>query len=909
MPKGMPGDYPPKAAAKNLDEDHTGVAPEDVALDAGGESAGQAEADLWEREELPGGSSVKRWRRRGSGSESSAARASETREEEAPVDVEELSALSEGLGTRIAAISDGVNRAWNEGALGMDIYDSAELTAYNEYDFETTAKEVRAAWNRFDAERTEANKRQIALAIQDAAYALQGFSATATALITAIETSRAHAGADDHPADATPKEGRRELRAKVQEMETLMSSKEGHDVAETRYFDALEAHNRNKGTASLMKEQFFGEGSTKELKELRTRWIESRAAFAAAQENAAFARINAAPSSARDALLMRLREKHGVGSEKADLLARYERMVTVRTVLKGAEEAELERKARGLAERDKGALGKAFDAYKKLPPSVRILGTSALILGATAAGAAALGGAPIGLAALGLAGTSALLRWGAEVQKNSWAKASLGGFSRILSVGGIAGFASEAVVRGTHHILRTEDKAAGTLAKDTGLGFLSDPKNLERLSQKRKGALTVRDTIERQGRWARMAGSALGGFFLGHALQGHAAAGGETHQEHPDALPEKTPPSGGAQEQHAPAADHAEATPALHATPTAPEGMLREVRIDAREGFGTLLKDLRQSGFNGSTPVGNHLLTADLSPERFSHELGAYDPDTGKSMIMQPGDTLRVDAQENVWLIRDGKPPHLLLENDPSEPRGFAVHPLDNPEIHVPDAVAHEAGADPDAGAANEPVQADAPASQEAASSETAGASEQGTGEPLARQEPAAPAQAPAGPEPSQAEDAVKLPRVSGERVAPAGSGSGVIPIERFNADLAAQDAARAAAELFTNQHSIEIDPSTPTAYEMRIPGTDDTHMVMSGGTHEEYSAAAQQYARTHPGSLILFTTPVRDPLTGLVTNRIDAWGSEQSAEPELMRGIVPDLEGPAYRLSIDPQNFTRKLS
>lgn len=111
-----------------------------------------------------------------------------------------------------------------------------------------------------------------------------------------------------------------------------------------------------------------------------------------------------------------------------------------------------------------------------------------------------------------------------------------------------------------------------------------------------------------------------------------------------------------------------------YVTPTVPEGMLRTVEIEQGEGFNHLFTGLRESGFNGSTPVGNYLLNGELAPTQLSDAIGAFDPVTGESMIMEVGDKLVVDAKENVWFVREGEAPRLILENNPSAPNGVAVH-------------------------------------------------------------------------------------------------------------------------------------------------------------------------------------------------------------------------------------------
>ncbi len=138
---------------------------------------------------------------------------------------------------------------------------------------------------------------------------------------------------------------------------------------------------------------------------------------------------------------------------------------------------------------------------------------------------------------------------------------------------------------------------------------------------------------------------------------------------------------------------------ASYVTPTAPEGMLRTVEIEQGEGFNHLFTGLRESGFNGSTPVGNCLLNGELTPTQLSDAIGAFDPVTGESMVMEVGDKLVVDAKENVWFVREGEVPRLILENNPSASNGVEVHEFPPREVAPPvasaEVVSNESAAEP----------------------------------------------------------------------------------------------------------------------------------------------------------------------------------------------------------------------
>lgn len=128
-----------------------------------------------------------------------------------------------------------------------------------------------------------------------------------------------------------------------------------------------------------------------------------------------------------------------------------------------------------------------------------------------------------------------------------------------------------------------------------------------------------------------------------------------------------------------------------YVTPTVPEGMLHTLEIEKGEGFNHLFSDLRQSEFTGSTPVGTYLMNGELTPTQLSDAIGAFDPKTGESMPMEVGDKLVVDAKENVWFVREGEAPRLILENNPSAPNGVAIHEFPPAEVASPVSVAEVA--------------------------------------------------------------------------------------------------------------------------------------------------------------------------------------------------------------------------
>ena len=317
------------------------------------------------------------------------------------------------------------------------------------------------------------NAQAYAQAVKDFATKVQLLEASAKDFIAATE--RAPQAADALPEAGTAREERTKLRKAVEEMRFVEEAKANAEAAQKQYFEALKERFNKQGGIETISNQFINTSNSgsKDLKQLREQWIQTRAEFAGAQWTSAEARLWADPSAARNRLLERLRQKHAAQPEKADLLLRYERIVTARSVVIGFEEEEQKIKEEGLSERDKGTFDAMLGWYKNLPPGVRVMGTSALMFGA----GAVIAGTPAGWAALGLGGSAALLRWAAEAQKGPKTKATFGFLSRIASVGGVAGFLTEAAVTGTHSVLGTVEKAEAKLNAREGLGNLSDPKN------------------------------------------------------------------------------------------------------------------------------------------------------------------------------------------------------------------------------------------------------------------------------------------------------------------------------------------------------------------------------------------------------------------------------------------------
>lgn len=783
---------------------------------------------------------------------------------------------------RIETPSAELSGAWERYAEAV-----RELNAHEDaYDDASAAERLAVADTELDLLKAALSAAEVFLRLAD--------TADKTA---ALEENQQITNTVDIESD-TPAEKRRMLRSAVEEMRQLEKAREGlqgTDEArglQEQYFEALKAHHKKRSILGVAAAEVVGEGAleSKKLKQMRKQWIASRARLARAAHESVDARLAVTPSRAREELLARLREKYG-NTERANLHARYERRFWRSAIILDAERAELEAREEGLAARDKGMLDRVYEGYKKLPPGVRILSTAALMFGASAA----VAGTPFGWTALGMAGGGALVRWGAEARKSK----VLGNVALGLTIGGIAGYALDKIAGGAHHVLGTKQRAEKAIAQTEGFGDLSDPKRLKKLADQRKKALVVEKNIARHRRWARVLGSVGAGWLVGHMgggngadqeVEGHssdsshegpaaALKGAETH----DTSGAADPGASASEGDTAPApGEHSDAQ--ADAAASAPQHV---AVIERGEGFNSLFAELQSSVRDAGTasPLTERLLS--MTPTELSDLVNAYDPETGGSMVMQPGDKLYIDGDHLVF-ERAGDTQILMdVEHGRVE-----THAFENPQM-----MSMEIAPAPD----QQPANAEAPHADAEDAEE-------------------APVITPA------ASDHPRMEADSGfiaDYVNPDSEPHATSPLEsppsapiqnvpdnsqpQFIRDyIASEDV----GEILTNGHGVEITPDTAAAYELRMEGVDSPYIVVSGGTPDQASLVAEQYANEHPGSRVYFETPVRDPLTGQVHNRLDMWDSIGGSTAERSTNILPDSEAPGSRVpSMDTEDFTRRLT
>ncbi len=692
--------------------------------------------------------------------------------------------------------------------------------------------------------------------------------------------------------------------------------------AESLYFEKLKEYHKGRGVAGIALENYVGElGTPTQIKDLRRAWVRARAEHYTAQQAALDTRLALRPRS-KEAVLESLKKYKGKGSiDESKLRERYERVVTMRTFVDGLEERELEKRQEGLNERDKKALDKFYERYKELPPAVRIFGTSAALLGVGAAAGVLLGGSVIGLAPLGLAGTSAALRFWAEKSKNPEAKKWIGGASRFTSVGGAFGALVKMGIEKGHDFRGTETKASALLSNRKDLGDLGDEKNLRRLSQKRKEALVVKESIARQSRIASAFTSLGLGFLFGH----HASGGHEHSVEAPDthhlfggasASYEYATPTHQGTDLDVPAA----AAPAPHegaplntgteaapVHPTAPSTSVLEVSTKPGEGFGQLLVDLRhQVGtLEHASPELKHFL--EQNPNALTHALGAAHD--GQSLTLQPGDKLFVDSDQHVWYQAVGKDPQLVFEHTAptaEAPDGYVTKHIDGPmqpdlrhHASIQEAPSHS----PEVAAA--PVEDPSAALNRAQAGGTPiltpetfvdGSDHNTLTQPeeldsTLPSEPAAlvPEQVPpSAPVPEQATVTPPAP----EQLPPA---TPEAPVQ-------------SALEPFVNEHQVPVEPAVTHLYgvpDESAPGGRQL-LVYGGGdaTNNEFLRRVQELAREHPGEKIYFEAGKLTMYNGIPQK----WITSAVFDPRTGFHVGVTPEGPEMIGVIDPQAFTSRI-
>lgn len=886
LPRGESGE--PISFSEYMDRAYAGDAPK---------VASESSGDTLQRTDFEDGSSVQinrayaktrdsRTRRRGKGGnkQQAAEESTEAVEAEQPsgFDIKRFEKRLDEM-SEARAVLDSTRPAIIAANRSLDSSSPTELLDANDA-FIETYNQLAAHWD--SVERYEANEASAA-ELEREMRLLKETLAAAERFLTLHRESK-NTGVSH--TEKTREEKRKELRRNVQEMENLKEAQDilsGEGGIQEKYFSALEAFNKKRGALSIAAADWVGHEAltSKELKDMRKVWIRSRAALSNTMRASVDARLEATPSSARDSLLERMNQKYG-NAERGSLHARYERRYGRAAIILDAEREELAARERGLSGREKKMLDRMYDRYKNLPPGVRILSTSALMIG----GAAALAGTPVGWTALGLAGSGALLRWAGEARKNS----ALGLAGSALSISGVIGLGIDKMAGLAHAARGTKGRAAKTLAQTEGFGNLGDVKNLEKAAKRRRAALNAEANIARHRRWARVLGSIGAGWWLGHSGSASSAEGSADAADTQEAGGAAAESPGAGSEAAAPAVESAEQTSGAPAAAVETVSFTPEhvATIETGEGFNTLFRDLqdsvRASGDTG--PVAQRLLS--MSPTELSDSVNAFDPETGGSMVMQPGDKLYIDEHDNLVFERAGETT-VLME---AEGGNVETHAFEDPRMMgMHDMSAPIAEAQPGMPAAD----AAASAGESLSSPER---------EPVAIvTENTAEGQEPRTPAADPAADTGGMPRATLTPQPGGIEGSGTLRTQSLEDYTRNYAEGESAADVFTNGNGVEVLSSEPHAYAVSMPGTGQSVEVVYGGASDLIRADVLERLRVDPAAQVFVNHTEVNATTGAQETYLGRWYVDEGGEPRF-EPVVNNTATGARMTGVGPEQFVRRI-
>lgn len=699
----------------------------------------------------------------------------------------------------------------------------------------------------------------------------------------------------------TPKEHREAQRTLVRRIEDAPKQseapqeREAMKVAEKAYLTAYKEFERKRGVWNRLRHGKELADEEQKVAALKRQYDEARVSYANAltrQVQNAVGTRSAAAEERMERKYQKLKETGAEGDFDAYKAARYERTAAylrARALVRGVGDKIEAARLEGMNERQRGTFGKGLQwlahqnqKLEKLPGGKSTaIATRALIGAIGISGIGAAVGATGAVTLLGLAGYGSY----------RVARGLIGAFGGKL-LGDAAGTFYE-------KRLGEADRAAAALSmRKQGREGLSGAVTVEDLqamdADMRKYAIRAAGEVDigkgliriKKKDLVRGVVAGIGGAGLSISTL-ELLSGVPGVERAVERIVDPTP----------------ESTEAMVASERASTPPLAEATVARGEGFNHLFAELPASKVENPTAVAQYL--ANTPASELSAKVGALAG--GESALVHPGDRLYLDANQNLYFERSGEEPQLLMRNTDG---GIEFHKVEltlRPDVP---AQAPPVGIPPESRAAPE---ADIDALERA---QTAALNQdQLDGEHTAPVEAAPlgivedPATAPAT-EPSGTrtiEDSIRDAQGGPERAV----SSGNMEDSGARTERTIEDSIRDAtprAESFTNAHGVTVSPETPAAYTFKLPNATQEYTVMSGGTPEEASQAAQRYADAHPGTKIYFLTPVTDPLTGMRMNRLDAWDSEQGGPAQKFEGIVQSPRSQVPLPDLNPQHFIRKL-
>ncbi len=349
------------------------------------------------------------------------------------------------------------------------------------------------------------------------------------------------------------------------------------------------------------------------------------------------------------------------------------------------------------------------------------------------------------------------------------------------------------------------------------------------------------------------------------------------------------------------------------------ENLLKGSIIERGEGFNSLFSELQENvraispELAESSPVVARLM--ELSPTELSELVNTYDPDTGASMVMQPGDQLYLNDDGNLVFERIGEDPReiLVLENGQAVERPFedpvmmGGRPAPAEVERVPEESASES-----AGSLTEddaPMSADAPVVSEDEIPAPIAGSDLVTG----TDDEQVPLQAPvgdAGPvflgDFINHDPATALgPQNPNEGYSDAASVGPARGVETIDDILSrSQDS----LDTYVNSHNVEVSASTPHAYELAVPGTNETFPTVFGGDSAAVEAWVMRELELNPTAELFVTHTEVSSVSGRPESFLGRWSMGADGEP-VFDPVVRHPMTNARLGAADPEQFTRRIS
>lgn len=724
-------------------------------------------------------------------------------------------------------------------------------------------------------------------------------------------------------------------RANVAEERALMQeATRKHAEARANFYK-----NAGKGFLSPLFRRLRGEKDAVELSSLKR--LEERAQLAYS-------------SKLEASVVERLRTQGKSEGEIEKVQARYNRLIQFKEVVKPAFDARQAAKKEGMSAKEKGVLEKGGAWFQKKNEqlekklgkngmrAVRLVITSAIATGAVAS-----------LGALGLIGGVAVGTYaGTRILRGA---ASVFGGAAVGAIAGrvYQGSRSEINVEKSKLVRSGSIKSAKDMKKQMD-SYTAGTK--EGMEQRRKIVEMVTAALVGAGISYDMAYDAAQNEAVQEAMQ-QSAADPEAQlrievverevlqMEKPGEIMNTMDEPAASAPADAPVGlAPAEAAPVQEPTLPAsndPENLLKGAVIERGEGFNHLIVGLREAidadlpGLKeGSSAVMK--LINDTDATVLSEKLGAIEG--LESMVMQPGDHLFFDDNQNVWFEKvTGEAPQLVLENDPTAPGGVRIHPFEGVEMREPipasvDTVVPEAEVQAPVSETIVPQNVIAPedtsrpylevlaeeagnqpdVTASAAAAEALAESPVEVPQPLSAPEVAPPAPGSIGLNEAIAQFSEQPVPPS----APVEAGQPVMPVsgglENTPGPLGSLDPSEAIAqfqsevgEMFTNSYGVEVNSSEPATYSWDVPGSDMKYTVAFGGSSDEYSGWARDYVLAHPTEKVYFSNP--DVLTDAGRPRVDAWSMGPNGVPEITEGMMDHVTGRPLTAP-DPRDFITKL-